>query len=69
MEAKDVMTSIKESKILQKVNMDAPILGYPLIHSVSDWHYFTVKELIEIMQLLVTNPKTEYDELSALYLK
>jgi len=34
-----------------------------------DWHYFTVKELIETMQLLVTDPKTKHDdELSALYL-
>jgi len=49
--------------------MDVPILGYPSINSVMDWHYFTVKELIETMQLLVTNPKTQYDESAATYLK
>jgi len=49
--------------------MDVLILGYPLIDSVLDWHYFIVKEHIETMQLPVTNPKTQYDELSALYLK
>jgi len=70
MEARrSVKTWIEDSKILQKVNLDVPILGYPSIKSVIDQHYFTVKELIETMQLLVTDPKTQYDELSALYLK
>jgi len=64
-----VKTWIHNSTILKKVNMDVPILGYPLINSVIDWCYFTVKEQIETMQLLVTNSKAQYDELSALYLK
>jgi len=65
-----VKTWIKDSKILQNVSMDVPSLGYPSINVVIDWHcYFTVKELIETMQLLVTDPKTQYYELSATYLK
>ena len=58
-----VKTWIKDFKILQKVSMDVPILGYPSIESVIDQHYFTAKELIETMQLLVTNPKTQYHEI------
>jgi len=55
----DVMIAIRDSKILQKVNMNVQILGYPSINSAIDWHYFTVKELIETMRSLVSNPKTQ----------
>jgi len=53
----EVMTSIKESKILKRVNIHALILRYLLNNSVIDQRYFTVKELIETMLLLVTKPK------------
>jgi len=49
---------IQDSKVLQKVNMDVPILRYPSINSVINQQYFMVKELIKIMQSLVTSPKT-----------
>jgi len=65
----EVKRQIQDSKILSQVNLNGPILGNPSINVVMDSHFFTVKELISIMELLVTNPKTQFDQLSQLYLK
>jgi len=65
----EVKRWIQDSNILSQVNLDVPILGNPSINAVMDRHFFTVKELISTMELLVTNPKTQFDELSKQYLK
>jgi len=65
----EVKRWIKDSKILSRVNLDIPILGNPSINVVMDRCFFTVKELISIMELLVTHPKTQFDQLSKQYLK
>jgi len=65
----EVKRWIQDSKILSRVNLDVPILGNPSINAVMDRRFFTVKELISTMEWLVTNPKTQFDELSEQYLK
>ena len=65
----EVKRWIQDSKILSQVNLDVPILGNPSINAVMDRCFFTVKEHISIMELLVTNLKTQFDQLSKQYLK
>jgi len=65
----EVNRRIKDSKILSRVNLDIPILGNPSINAVMDRRFFTVKDLISTMEMLVTDPKTQFDHLSEQYLK
>jgi len=65
----EVKRYIQDSNILSWVNLNLPILGNPSINAVMDRRFFTVKELISIMELLVTHPKTQFDQLSKQYLK
>jgi len=49
------------------MQMDTPIKAFPSINSVIDCRCFTFSELIDIMELLVTQPEKEYDMLSMMY--
>jgi len=59
---KFVEDRIKQSPLLLEIN-GKDREEFPSIHSVINYHFFTIGEVIETLKLLVADPATAYNKL------